>query len=187
MSIAQTAILASAFKGGSSSAPKSQPTSIADSIAQKPLQWLVVTGVVVYFGSKAIGKLTKTGAERQQEQAETTTSTSNPWSFTAFLSQKNIPVGSLMKAAAAYQQSKKIYDALNTYFFDDEDIVIGVFTALPNQVQVAQVAKSFSDYYKRDILDYLKNGKKTFGFGSGGISTEGYNRIIENVRRKPKF
>lgn len=184
---ASTAIIAKSVGGGSPRPAKIQPTSLKESVAQKPFQWLIVGGIIVYFGSKAIGKLIKTGAERQQEQAETTTSTSNPWSFTAFLSQKNIPVGSLMKAAAAYQQSKKIYDALNTYFFDDEDIVIGVFTALPNKVQVAQVAKSFSDYYKRDILDYLKNGKKTFDFWSGGISTEGYNRIIENVRRKPKF
>lgn len=184
---ASTAIIAKSVGGGSPRPAKIQPTSLKESVAQKPFQWLIVGGVIVYFGSKAIGKLIKTGAERQQEQAETTTSASNPWSFTAFLSQKNIPVSSFMKAAGAYQQAKKIYDALNTYFFDDEDIVIGVFTALPNQVQVAQVAKSFSDYYKRDILDYLKNGKKTFGFGSGGISTEAYNRIIENVRRKPKF
>ena len=56
MSIAQTAILASALKGGSST-PKSTPTSIADSIAQKPLQWLVVTGAVVYFGGKFIKKI----------------------------------------------------------------------------------------------------------------------------------
>ena len=184
---ASTAIIAKSVSGGSPRPAKIQPTSLKESVAQKPFQWLIVGGVIVYFGSKAIGKLIKTGAERQQETAETTTSADNPWSAKAFLGQK-IPAGTkLLTAALAYQQAKKIYDSLNTYFFDDEDIVIGVFTALPNQVQVAQVAKSFSDYYKRDILDYLKNGKKTFGFGSGGISTEGYNRIIENVRRKPKF
>jgi hypothetical protein len=36
-------------------------------------------------------------------------------------------------------------------------------------------------------LEYLKNGKKTFDFGTGGINSEQYNRIIENVKRKPKF
>jgi hypothetical protein len=186
MSIAQTAILASALKGGSS-APKSQPTSIADSIAQKPLQWLVVTGAIVYFGSRAIGKIVKTADEREQERAETTTGVDNPWSFSAFLGQKIPKDTKMMFAANAFKEAKKIYDALNTYFVDDADIVIGVFTALPSKVQVAQVAKSFSDYYKRDILEYLKNGKKTFDFGSGGINTEQYNRIIENVKRKPKF
>ncbi len=86
----------------------------------------------------------------------------------------------MLPAASAYKEAKKIYDALNTYFVDDADIVIGVFTALPSKIQVAQVAKSFSDYYKRDILEYLKNGKKTFDFGTGGINSEQYNRIIEN-------
>lgn len=186
MSIAQTAILASALKS-SPSAPKTQPTSIADSIAQKPLQWLVVTGAVVYFGSKAIGKIVKTADEREQERAETTTGVDNPWSFSAFLGQKIPKDTKMMFAANAFKEAKKIYDALNTYFVDDADIVIGVFTALPSKIQVAQVAKSFSDYYKRDILEYLKNGKKTFDFGSGGINTEQYNRIIENVKRKPKF
>ena len=186
MSIAQTAILASALKGGSS-APKAQPTSFSESIAQKPLQWLVVGGAIVYFGSKAIGKLIKTGSERQQESAETTTSIDNPWSFNAFLGQKNIPVTSFLTAKSAYNEATKIYKALAGVFVDDADIAIGVFTALKNKTQVAQVAKSFNDYYKRDILEFLKNGNKTFDFGTGGINQEQYNRIIENVRRKPKF
>lgn len=187
MSIAQTAILASALKGSSSSAPKSQPTSIADSIAQKPLQWLVVTGAVVYFGGKFIKNIIPSGENLRRETAETTTSIENPWSFKAFLGQK-IPVGTnLLTASKAYTEAKKVYDALNTYFVDDADIVIGVFSALPSKVQVAQVAKSFFDYYKRDILEYLKNGKKTFDFGTGGINTDQYNRIIENVKRKSKF
>jgi hypothetical protein len=186
MSIAQTAILASALKGGSS-APKAQPTSIADSIAQKPLQWLVVGGAVIYFGSKAIGKIIKTGAERQQEQAETSTSVDNPWSFKAFLAQK-IPVGTkLLNSAGAYQEATKIYKALGGVLLDDADIAIGVFTALPSKAQVAQVAQSFFNYYKRDILEFLKSGNKTFDFGTGGINNEQYNRIIENVKRKPKF
>ena len=186
MSIAQTAILASALKGGSST-PKSQPTSIADSIAQKPLQWLVVTGAVVYFGGKFIKGIIPSGENLRKGEAETTTSADNPWSANAFLAQK-IPVGTnLLKSAAAYTEAKKVYDALNTYFVDDADIVVGVFAALPSKVKVAQVVQSFENYYKRNILEYLKDGKKTFDFGTGGLSSEAYNRIIENVRRKPKF
>jgi hypothetical protein len=70
---------------------------------------------------------------------------------------------------------------------DDADIVIGVFASLPSKVQVAQVVQYFENYYKRNILEYLKDGKKTFDFGTGGLSTESYNRILENVKRKPKF
>jgi hypothetical protein len=185
---ASTAIIAKSVGGGSSPRPaKIQPTNFSESIAQKPFQWLIVGGTILYFGSKAIGKLIKTGEERKKEEAETTTSAENPWSATAFLNQK-IPAGTnLLTAAKAYEQAKKIYDALNTYFADDADIVVGVFAALPSKVQVAQVVKSFEVYYKRNILEYLQSGKKTFDFGTGGISTELYNRIIENVRRKPKF
>jgi hypothetical protein len=186
MSIAQTAILASALKGGSST-PKSTPTSIADSIAQKPLQWLVVTGAVVYFGGKFIKNIIPSGENLRKGEAETATTSDNPWSANTFMAQKIPANTNLLSSAGASQQAKKVYDALNTYFVDDADIVVGVFAALPSKVQVAQVVKSFEATYNRNILEYLKSGKKTFDFGTGGISDALYNRIIENVKRKPKF
>jgi len=187
MSIAQTAILASALKGNSSSTPAVKPTSFTESIAQKPIQWLVVAGVVVYFGKKFLGGLVKTGEERRTETAETSTSTSNPFSFKSFLAQ-NIPTGTkLLTASGAYQNAKQIYDALNVYLSEDEDIAIGVFTSLPSKTQVAQVSQAFYNYYKKDILYYLKNGNKTIDFGTGGLSDSEYARVIDNVSRKPKF
>ena len=187
MSLATTAILATEIRPKSERTPSAKTTSITESIAQRPIQWLIVAGAVVYFGGKFIKNVIPTGANIRKGEAETTTSKDNPWSATTFLEQK-IPIGTnLITSAGAFQRAKKVYDALNTYFVDDADIVIGVFTALPSKIQVAQVAKSFSDYYKRDILEYLKNGKKTFDFGTGGINSEQYNRIIENVKRKPKF
>ena len=187
MSLATTAILASAIRPKSNSTPSAKPSGISESIAQKPLQWLVVVGAVVYFGGKFIKKVIPTGDDVRKGEAETTTSPENPWSATTFLAQK-VPVGTnLLTATVAYQQAKKVYDALNTYFSDDADIAVGVFTALPSKIQVALVVKSFEAYYKRNILEYLKSGKKTFDFGTGGISDALYNRIIENVKRKPKF
>ena len=187
MSLAQTALLATAIRPSSSSSPASKPSGIVESISQKPLQWLVVVGAVVYFGGKFIKNVIPTGDNLRKGEAETTTSTDNPWSANTFLAQK-IPVGTnLMTAAGAFQQAKKVYDSLNTYFSDDADIAVGVFAALPSKVQVALVVKSFEAYYKRNILEYLKGGKKTFDFGTGGISEALYNRIIENVKRKPKF
>ena len=186
MSLAQTAILASAISPRSSS-PASKPSSITESIAQRPIQWLLVAGAVVYFGSKALGKLVKTGEERRTETAETSTSTDNPFSFKSFLAQK-IPTGTkLLTASGAYQNAKQVHDALNVYFSEDEDIAIGVFTALPSKTQVAQVAQAFYNYYKKDILYYLKNGNKTIDFGTGGLSESEYARVIDNVSRKPKF
>jgi hypothetical protein len=49
------------------------------------------------------------------------------------------------------------------------------------------VAQAFYNYYKKDILYYLKNGNKTFDFGTGGLSESEYARVIDNVSRKPKF
>ncbi len=187
MSLATTAILASAIRPKSDSTPAAKTTSITESIAQRPIQWLIVAGAVVYFGGKFIKNVIPTGDNIRKGEAETTTSTDNPWSATTFLAQK-IPVGTnLITAAGAFQQAKKVYDSLNTYFSDDADIAVGVFAALPSKVQVALVVKSFEAYYKRNILEYLKSGKKTFDFGTGGISDALYNRIIENVKRKPKF
>ena len=186
MSIAQTAILASALKGRSSS-PKPSPSSFSESVAQKPLQWLVVAGAVIYFGGKFIKNVIPSGENLRKGEAETATSIENPWSANTFLAQK-IPAGTkLLTSAGAFKEAKKIYDALNTYFVDEADIVVGVFAALPSKTQVAQVVKSFESFYKRNMLEFLKNGKKTFDFGTGGISDALYNRIIENVKRKPKF
>jgi hypothetical protein len=163
MSLATTAILASAIRPKSDRTPATKTTSITESIAQRPIQWLIVAGAVVYFGGKFIKNVIPTGEQK-------------------------IPIGTnLITSAGAFQQAKKVYDALNTYFSDDADIVVGVFAALPSKVQVALVVKSFEAYYKRNILEYLKSGKKTFDFGTGGISDALYNRIIENVKRKPKF
>jgi hypothetical protein len=149
---------------------------------------LIVAGAVVYFGGKFIKNAIPSGVNLRKEEAETSTSAENPWSYKLFLSGNKIPAGTnLLTAAKAYEQAKKVYDALNTYFTDNADMVVGVFAALPSKVQVAQVVKSFESFYKRNILEYLKSGKKTFDFGTGGISEELYNRIIENVKRKPKF
>jgi len=187
MSLAQTAILASAIRPSGSTTTAEKPSSITESIAQRPIQWLLVVGAVAYFGSKALGKLVKTGEERRTETAETATSTDNAFSFKTFLAQK-IPTNTkLLTAAGAFQNAKQVYEALNVKFSEDEDIAIGVFTSLPSKTQVAQVAQAFYNYYKKDILYYLKNGNKLIDFGTGGLSESEYARVIDNVSRKPKF
>lgn len=161
--------------------------AIEQSIADRPLQWLLVAGVVgtaAYLGFKAI-KPSK--EKRIIEGAETEVSEDNPWSFTQFLSQQ-IPGGTpLLKVATAQASARQVYDSLNTYFDDNEDIAIGVFSSLGSKVKVAQVCQQFYNMYKKDILEYLKTGNKTFDFGSGGLSTEDYNRILTIVSNKPKF
>jgi hypothetical protein len=161
--------------------------AIEKSIAEKPLQWLLVTGVLgtgLYFLVKSIRP---DKGERILEDAETDVSKDNPFSYTQFLSQ-TIPAGTpLLKVETARAAAKQIYDSLNTFFNDDEDITIGVFSSLSSKVKVAQVCKEFFDMYKKDILEFLKTGAKTFDFGTGGLSKEDYQRILTIVSKKPKF
>lgn len=190
MSIAQTAILATALRpkseGGSS---RPAPSSFKESVAQKPIQWLVVGGVVAYVAYKLIDKAIISGKEQAIITAETSSSADNPFQFSYFL-QKNIPKKgtNVLTASSAYKAAKQIYDELNSFFVDNDDVVIGVFSSLSSKYKVAQMAQAFNQYFKRDILTYLKEGKKTFSFGvTGGISDDNYQKIITMVNKKPLY
>lgn len=186
--IASAALLASSLKGGSNEGASSQPDTIKQSVAAKPIQWLIVAGVVGYFGYKILKDVIKTGDEKKAADAETS-SQNNPWAFETFLDWSKVPKGTkILQYEEAKAKAKIIFDALNTYFKDSEDIVVGVFAALPSQLQVSQVANAF--YYNnnfRDLLTYLKNGNKTLDFWTGGLSQDKYDRIIANVAKKPKY
>lgn len=186
--IASAALVASSLRSGNAQSESSQPDTIKQSVAAKPIQWLVVAGVVGYFGYKILKDLIKTGDEKKAADAETS-SQNNPWAFETFLDWSKVPKGTkILQYEEAKAKAKIIFDALNTYFKDSEDIVVGVFTALPSQLQVSQVANAF--YYNnnfRDLLTYLKNGNKTFDLWTGGLSQEKYERIIANVAKKPKY
>jgi hypothetical protein len=161
--------------------------AIEQSVADKPLQWLLVAGVVGTAGYLAYKQINPSKIKKIIEGAETEVSTDNPFSYSAFLKQK-IPANTqLLKFNTAATYAKRIYDSLNTYFFDDEDILIGVFSSLGSKLKVAQVAEKFFVIYGKDILEYIKNGNKTFDFGTGGISNEDYKRILQIVDNKPKF
>ena len=152
MSLAQTAILASALKPRAERSASAAPSNFSQSIAQKPVQWLVVGGVVAYAVYKLFDKVIVSAKESQIIGAETKASTDNPFQFAYFL-QNNIPKKgtSLITSAAAYKAAKQIYDELNSYFQDNDDIVVGVFSSLSSKYKVAQMAQAFNQYYKSDL------------------------------------
>jgi hypothetical protein len=162
------------------------------SIADKPIQWLgVLAGITTigYFVSKKIApNREKAQNEQLVKDAEVSVSVDNPFSYTAFLSQK-LPSGTpLLTISAAQKAAKQIYDSLNTYFSDSEDICVGVFKSLSSKVKVAQVAQQFFALYGKDILVYLKNGNKTFSLGfTGGLSQRDYEQVLAIVNNKSKF
>ena len=186
MSVASAAILASAIRPKSES-QSSGPKTVGESVVQKPIQWLIVAGVVGYIGYKLLKDVVKTGDEKKQEGAETA-GTNNPFAFEQFLDWSRVPKGTkVLEYNAALARARQIYNALDVVAYENEDIVVGVFTSRPSQIQVAQVAKAFYDNFGKDVLTYIQQGNKTFNFFTGGLSTENYNRIIQNVARKPKF
>jgi hypothetical protein len=157
------------------------------SVADKPLQWL---GVVAVLGGGAYllyRKLGKSSAEKLAETSETSESIDNPFSYNKFLSQSIPDNTSLLTWSQANAYAKTIYDSLNTYFNDSEGICVGAFKTIPSKVKVAQVSRNFYALYKRDILEYIKNGNKTFDFGSGGLSESNYNQVLTIVDKKSKF
>jgi len=161
--------------------------AITQSVADKPLQWLLVAGVVGTGAYFLVKKIAPSKIKKIVEGAETEVSKENPFSYAEFMKQ-TIPANTnMLTFNAAAQYAKKVYDALNTYFFDDADIVIGIFSSLGSKLKIAQVAEKFFVIYGKDILQYLKKGNKTFDWGTGGLSDEDYNRILTIVNNKPKF
>lgn len=182
--IASAAILASALR------PKAAPqtsgsSTISQSVAERPLQWLIVAGVVAYAATKLLSKVS---AKEKQQQGAETGSFDNPWAFNNFLDWSKVPQGAkVLTYQEALARARQVYNALDVVVYENEDIVVGVFTSLPTKLQVAQVAKAFYDNFGKDILTYMQSGNKTFNFWTGGISANNYQRIIDNVNRKPKF
>ncbi len=161
--------------------------AIEQSIADRPLQWLLIAGVVGGAGYLAYKQIKPSLKKKIIEGAELDLSEDNPFSYAKFLSQK-VPIGTqLLTFNNAAQSAKQIFDSLNSYFNDSEDICIGVFNSLGSKIKVAQVCEKFYVIYKRDILQYLKTGNKSFDFGSGGLSNEDYQRVLTIVSNKPKF
>lgn len=161
--------------------------AIEQSVADKPLQWLLVAAAVGTAGYFAFKDVIPSRAETLEKNAETSVGPSNPFSYSAFLTQK-IPVGtSMLRVVTAGEKANLIYKSLDTWITDSPDIIIGVFNSLKNKVQVAQVAQAFYQMKGRDILVYLKNGNKFFDFGTGGLSDNDYQRILTIVSNKPKF
>jgi hypothetical protein len=187
MSVASAVILASAIKPRESAPAGSGKETIGESIAKRPLQWLIVGAAVAYVASKALKGVIKTGGETRTEGAETG-SENNPFAFNNFLDWSKVPANTkVLTYQDALARARQIYNALDVVAYENEDIVVGVFTSLPSKIQVAQVAKAFADNFGKDILTYIKDGNKTFNFWTSGLSDANYQRVIDNVARKPKF
>lgn len=168
----------------------STKTLLTQGVNNKPIQFAVagiLLGTAGYFLIKKAGRDIIPNAEDIAKKNALDVSKDNPFSFAQFMDQP-FPDGTpLIRVATAQANAKQVYDALSSILFDSPDMVIGLFNSYKNKAQVAQMCQAFYIAYKRDILTFLKNGNKVIDFGTGGLSTTDYNRIVTLVNKKPKF
>ena len=157
---------------------------VKDIFMKNPLPWILLAGGGVYLltrGLKAAGGLITKGLENKFE----TGNIDNPFSYRAFFAA--IPKGKryqLLTVASANTLSKNIYDSFG-FFYDNEDEAKNVFRKLKTKSQVAFLAQTFSNLYKKDLLEYIKNG---YGPSpAAGLSTDDYDEILKLVDKLPKY
>jgi hypothetical protein len=90
--------------------------------------------------------------------------------------------GKIMTRATAEQYAKKIYDAL-TWYNDDINTIVGVFSQIKTKAGVSFLSDVFFQKYNYDLLNYLY-------FGAGrlwidGLNDENINRIISYTDKLP--
>lgn len=145
---------------------------------------VIVGGAALYFVPKFLKAIKDAKEKKEAELA----SKSNPWSFNIFLDWSKVPAGTnVLTYQQALDKANAIYKAMDAILYESEEIAIGIIVALPSKLQVAQVAKAFSDNHGgSDLLTFLKEGVKTLPIASG-LSDDQYNRVIQNVSRKSKY
>jgi hypothetical protein len=157
---------------------------LKDQFLKNPLPFVLLAGGGLYLltrGIKAAGGLISKGLETKFE----TSAASNPFAFRSFMAA--IPKGTRVTyftAATVTAIAKDIYSAFG-FFTDDETAVLNAFRKFKTQAQVAQVAQEFSNRYKTDLLQYLKQG---YGpLPQAGLSDAEYQTVLKIVNSLPKY
>ena len=134
-----TALATKALKKDGPSQPA--PKTLKQSIFQKPLTWVVIAGVAIYFGYKLVKKLggNKTISETKQDIAEL---------------QKTQKQTFLDSQYAAYAGVLFIaMDGLGT----DENAVYRVFTAMKNDLDVAKLIEAFGVRKEQTLPEWIQD------------------------------
>jgi hypothetical protein len=162
-------------------------------LQEKLIENLVIIGAIYYFAVKPIFEklgITKTAEDNTIDDVATQSPSKSVWSGDAF--KKAAPAGTilLLTSAAKKEYAAKIFNALNSFWGDDENAVIAVFRSLKTQSQVADLAQYFRTTYGVDLFETLKNGTeytKTYRPITAGLSSEIVAEIIKIVNAKPKY
>lgn len=162
-------------------------------LKEKLIEDVVIIGVIYFFAVKPIFEklgITKTGSDTSVEDVAAQTPSKSAWSGDAFKKAAPTKTILLLTSAAKKDYATKIFNALNSFWNDDENAVVAIFRALKTQSQVADLAQYFRTTYNADLFDTLKNGTeytKTWRPLTAGLSTELVAEIIKIVNAKPKY
>lgn len=74
---------------------------------------------------------------------------------------------------------KELYDSISTFSGTDEEAIKAVFRALKDKIQIAQVAQSYRNNYKENLLDALK--------GEMDVKSDDMKELATIIKNKPNF
>jgi len=164
-----------------------------DALKEKLIENVVIIGVIYYFAVKPIFEklgIVKSSSDTNVDDIASQSPSKSAWSGDAFKKAAPTKTILLLTSAAKKDYATKIFNALNSFWNDDENAVIAVFRALKTQSQVADLAQYFRTTYNSDLFDTLKNGTeytKTWRPLTAGLSNEIVAEIIKIVNAKPKY
>jgi hypothetical protein len=162
-------------------------------LKEKLIENLVIIGAVYYFAVKPIFEklgIVKTPEDTSVEDVALQAPSKTAWSGDAFKKAAPTKTILLLTSAAKKDYATKIFNALNSFWGDDENAVIAIFRSLKTQSQVADLAQYFRTTYNVDLFETLKNGTeytKTWRPLSAGLSSELLAELIKIVNAKPKY
>jgi hypothetical protein len=186
-----TALLtaATAYSLGSKKEKKEKQvnSTLTESIINKPITWLAVTGIVGYTLYKFGGNIKEALTGDPIAKAQNTTQ-GNPWAYGTFF--PSLPKNTAYKLYSGDYATKlaNYFREAIGYTSDDEDWVKTTLRDMPSKVHVAQVAQRYAQIYSHDLLSLLKSGRGAAGsLGYGGLSESDLKEVLSLVNKKPTY
>lgn len=166
---------------------------VAAQIRKRPLMTTLLAGGIVYFLYKKFGTAIKETFQESRVSTAATggsqTSNVSPFIYTAFFNYwragKRLPAGYLILSQASLNSVvQNLYDSMG-YISDKEDVTLAQIKRCSSKVQIAQVSEAFSIKYKRDLLEYLRNGVGVRW--NAGLNKEKLDEVLRYVNSLPTF
>jgi len=148
-------------------------------------QGVLAVGAVAALATLAI-RASKRKDEKEIEDL-VWSSQSNPFNWREFF--KSVPKGTtvIRYVDGGQAAAKRLYNMFG-YFNEEEQPILGFFSGLQTQYQVAQIAKSMFEIHNIELSTLLIEGRNYWLPNiAGGLSKEEVAEIYKRVKAKPKY